>query len=72
MLFEQSFLGCLDSAVGRGAVLGGVVEVMRSIPTAGHKLFFSIYGIVDLLYLSIYEIYGEWVIKYFSAFYGHG
>ena len=35
------------------AVLGGVVEVVSSIPAVGHKIFFSISGIVDLSYLSI-------------------
>ena len=38
------FQGCLESAVGRGtdgAVLGGVVEVVSSIPAVGHKIFFQ-------------------------------
>ena len=35
------------------AVLGGVVEVVSSIPTVGHKMFSAFSGITDLLYLSI-------------------
>ena len=33
------------------AVLGGVAKVVSSNPTVGHKIFFSIYGIVDLFYI---------------------
>ena len=41
--------------VADSAVLGGVVEVMSSIPTVGHKKYFSAFtGMVDLLFLSIY------------------
>ena len=29
-------------------VLGGVVEVVSSIPAVGHKIFFSIFGIFDI------------------------
>ena len=36
------------------AVLGGVVEVVSSIPAVGHKIFSAFSGKVDLLYLSIY------------------
>ena len=41
------------------AVLGGVVEVVSSIPAVGHKKFSAFSGIVDLLYLfiSIFIIY---------------
>ena len=35
------------------AVLGGVVDVVSSIPALGHKQFSAFSGIVDLLYLSI-------------------
>ena len=36
-------------------MLGGVVEVVSSIPTVGHKNIFSAFtGVVDLLYRSIY------------------
>ena len=51
------FRGCLDGAVGKvtdSAVLGGVVEVVSSIPAVGHKIFSAFSGIIDLLYLSIY------------------
>ena len=34
-------------------MLGGVVEVVSSNPTVGHKIFSTFTGIVDLLYLSI-------------------
>ena len=37
--------------VADSAVLGGVVEVVSSIPTVGHKNIFSAFtGIVDLLF----------------------
>ena len=46
------FLGVISIAqlveVTDSAVLGGVVEVVSSIPAVGHKIFFSIFGIVDL------------------------
>ena len=32
------------------AVLGGVVEVVSSIPGVGHKFFLAFSGIVDLIY----------------------
>ena len=35
------------------AVLGGVAEVVSSNPSWAIKIFFSIFGIVDLLYLYI-------------------
>ena len=35
------------------AVLGGVVEVVSSIPMEGHINFSAFSGIIDLLYLSI-------------------
>ena len=45
--------------VADSAVLGGVVEVVSSIPTVGHKNIFSAFtGIVDLLFLSIYIYQG--------------
>ena len=57
MLFEQSFLGVVSIAqlveVTDSAVLGGVVEVVSSIPVMGHKIFSAFSGIVDSLYLSI-------------------
>ena len=44
--FEQ-FLGVVSIAqlveVVDSAVLGGVVEVASSIPTVGHKIFFTTY-----------------------------
>ena len=51
VLFEQSFLGL---EVTDSVVLGGVVEVVSSIPTVGHKYFSAFTDIVYLLYLSSY------------------
>ena len=36
-------------------MVGGVVEVVSSNPTVGHKYFSAFTGIVDLLYLSVYN-----------------
>ena len=50
------FLGVVSIAqlveVTDSAVLGGVVEVVSSIPVVGHKIFSAFSGIVDLLFLS--------------------
>ena len=51
------FLGVVSIAqlveVTDSAVLGGVVEVVSSIPAMGHKKNSAFFGKVDLLYLSI-------------------
>ena len=47
VIFEQSYFGVVPIAqlveVADGAVLGGVVEIVSSIPKVGHKNIFSIY-----------------------------
>ena len=48
-------------------MLGGVVEVVSSIPAVGHKIFFSIFGIFDLLYIK----YAENAEKYFMTHRGN-
>ena len=51
MLFEQSFW-VVSIAQLVEVTDGGVVEVVSSIPSMGHKIFLAFSGIVDLLYLS--------------------
>ena len=49
---RKIFFGVVSIAqmveVTDSAVLGGIVEVMSSIPAVGHKIFSAFSGIVDL------------------------